>query len=62
MGIGTDEVIAFGDSFNDIPMIKTAGMGVAMGNAEDELKAAAEMITSDCDSDGIAEALEKLIV
>ena len=62
MGIGTDEVIAFGDSFNDIPMIKTAGMGVAMGNAEDELKAAADMVTADCDHDGIAEALEKLKV
>jgi len=61
MQITADEVIAFGDSFNDIPMIKTAGMGVAMGNAEEELKAAANMITEDCDHDGIAAALIKLL-
>lgn len=62
MGISTAEVISFGDSFNDIPMIEAAGMGVAMGNAEQAVKDAADMITADCDSDGIAEALEKLIV
>lgn len=61
MGIGTDEVIAFGDSFNDIPMIKTAGIGVAMGNAEEALKAQADMITDDCDHDGIVAALVKLL-
>ena len=58
MGISTDEVIAFGDSFNDISMIRTAGVGVAMGNAEQELKDCADYITDDCDSDGIAKALE----
>lgn len=61
MGISTTEVIAFGDSFNDIPMIETAGMGVAMGNAEEALKSAADMVTDDCDSDGIATALKLLI-
>ncbi|MCR5653927.1 MAG: Cof-type HAD-IIB family hydrolase [Ruminococcus sp.] len=60
MGISPSEVIAFGDSFNDIPMIKTVGMGVAMGNAEEALKAEADMITDDCDHDGIAKALIKL--
>lgn len=62
MGITMDEVIAFGDSFNDIPMIQMAGTGVAMGNAEDELKANADFITDDCDNDGIAAALEKILV
>lgn len=62
MGISPGEAIAFGDSFNDIPMIETAGMGVAMGNAEDEVKAAADMIADDCDSDGIAKALFELKV
>ena len=61
MGISTDEVIAFGDSFNDLSMIRTAGMGVAMGNAEDEIKRCADYVTADCDSDGIALALEKII-
>ena len=61
MGISTTEAIAFGDSFNDISMLKKAGTGVAMGNAEEAVKAAADMITADCDSDGIAAALQKLI-
>lgn len=61
MGISLSEVIAFGDNFNDIPMIEMAGMGVAMGNAELELKEKADMVTADCDNDGIAAALERLI-
>lgn len=62
MGISTAEAIAFGDSFNDISMLKKAGTGVAMGNAEEAVKAAADMITADCDSDGIAKALFELSV
>ena len=58
MGISLSEVIAFGDSYNDIPMIQMAGKGVAMGNAEEALKKAADHITADCDDDGIAKALE----
>lgn len=61
MGISTAEAIAFGDSFNDISMLKKAGKGVAMGNAEEAVKAAADMVTSDCDSDGIAAALRMLL-
>lgn len=57
MGITPDEAIAFGDSYNDIRMIQTAGMGVAMGNAEDALKEVADYVTSDCDHDGITAAL-----
>ena len=60
MGITMSEVVAFGDSFNDLPMIKSVGMGIAMGNAEPELKAVAAMVTDDCDSDGIAKALRTL--
>lgn len=59
-GIDISETVAFGDSFNDIPMLKAAGVGVAMGNAEQKVKEAADLITADCDSDGIAEALKKL--
>lgn len=59
-GIPLSEAIAFGDSFNDIFMIKAAGTGIAMGNAEEAVKEAADMITADCDHDGIAVALEKL--
>ena len=59
-GIDISQAIAFGDSFNDIFMIRDAGLGIAMGNAEEEVKQAADMVTDDCDSDGIATALEKL--
>ncbi len=56
--IPLSEAIAFGDSYNDIRMIQAAGMGVAMGNAEQALKQTADYITDDCDRDGIAAALE----
>lgn len=59
-GVDLSEAIAFGDSFNDIFMLKAAGMGIAMGNAEEAVKAAADKITADCDSDGIALALKEL--
>lgn len=59
-GIDISCAVAFGDSYNDLFMIRAAGMGVAMGNAEEELKLAADMVTADCDHDGIAVALEKL--
>lgn len=59
-GVDLSEAIAFGDSYNDIYMLKAAGTGVAMGSAEEAVKSAADLVTADCDHDGIAEALEKL--
>jgi len=59
-GIDIADTIAFGDSYNDIFMIKAAGTGIAMGNAEEAVKQAADMITDDCDRDGVAAALKKL--
>ena len=61
LGISTEEVISFGDAANDIPMLKEAGMGVAMGNASQAVKAAANMVTLTNNEDGIAAALEKLL-
>ena len=55
------EVIAFGDAENDIPMLRTAGMGVAMGNATEAVKTAADMVTLSNNEDGIAAALEMLL-
>lgn len=55
-----EDVIAFGDSMNDIEMIVQAGIGVAMGNAIDELKKKADFITKPIDEDGIIYALKKL--
>ena len=63
LGIGMDEVIACGDSYNDLSMVQAAGLGVAMRNAEEDLKAAADYVTErDCDHDGIAEVVEKFIL
>lgn len=56
-GIRADEIIAFGDGENDIEMLRFAGIGVAMGNAEEKVKAVADYVTSDVDDDGIANAL-----
>ena len=61
LGMEPGEVISFGDAANDIPMLKAAGMGVAMGNADAAVKAAADMVTLSNNEDGIAAALEKLL-
>lgn len=58
-GLDVSETMAFGDGGNDIGMLSHAGIGVAMGNASDEVKAAASYVTSSVDEDGIARALEK---
>ena len=56
-----EDLMAFGDGFNDLSMLEYAGMGVAMGNAVDEVKAIADFITISNDEDGIAIALEQLL-
>lgn len=56
-GISPAQTMAFGDSENDIEMLRTAGIGVSMGNGTQECKAAADYITADCDEDGILKAL-----
>lgn len=58
MGIGPEEVIAFGDAENDRDMLKFAGIGVAMGNATEDVKAVADFVTTDIDDDGIANGLK----
>lgn len=61
LGIKQEEVIAFGDGYNDLSMIKYAGMGVAMGNAVDGVKEVATKVTLTNDEDGIAYMLSQLI-
>lgn len=61
-GFTIDETMAIGDGANDISMIRHAGIGVAMGNASDAVKAAADYVTGDVDSDGLAQALEKFVI
>ncbi|NLK00661.1 MAG: HAD family phosphatase [Clostridia bacterium] len=62
LGIGDGETMAIGDSFNDLEMLHYAGVSVVMGNAREEIKAAADYITASNDNDGVAEALEKIIL
>ncbi|WP_455966866.1 Cof-type HAD-IIB family hydrolase [Bacteroides fluxus] len=59
--IRLEETVAFGDGGNDISMLRHAGIGVAMGNASDDVKAVADYITTTVDDDGIANALKQLI-
>lgn len=59
-GLKPEETIAFGDGENDVEMLRFAGIGVAMGNAENVTKAAADYVTDDIDEDGIAKALTHL--
>lgn len=61
LGIHPEEIIAFGDEQNDIPMFDFVGTAVAMENGSDLAKSHADMITSSNDADGIKNALEKLI-
>ena len=55
-----DETMAFGDGGNDMTMLQHAGTGIAMGNAEDKVKAVADYVTDTVDADGIYKALKKL--
>lgn len=57
IGVKPEECIAFGDGGNDIPLLKYAGTGVAMGNAPDEVKAAADYVTDSVEDDGVITAL-----
>lgn len=60
-GITLAETMAFGDGGNDISMLQHVGLGVAMGNARAEVKAAAKYVTNDVDHDGISLALSKFV-
>jgi Cof subfamily protein (haloacid dehalogenase superfamily) len=60
-GIRAENVMSIGDSQSDMLFIQQAGVGVAMGNATDEVKAVADYITLEADDDGVAYALEKLV-
>lgn len=54
-----EDTIAIGDGGNDLSMLKYAGIGIAMGNASDAVKAHADYITSSVDEDGVSNALKK---
>lgn len=62
LGIDASEIVAIGDGHNDIGMIQFAGLGVAMGNSHDEVKSVANYVTLSNAEDGVAVALEKLVL
>lgn len=59
LGVDPSDTVAFGDAQNDIPMLRVAGIGVAMGNASPNVKAAANAITDTNNCDGIAKWLKQ---
>ena len=61
-GITRDEMMAVGDSPNDIAMLKAAGIAVAVGNAKDEVKAVAEYVAPSNNDDGVADAIERFVL
>lgn len=62
LNIRREELVACGDGGNDVTMVGYAGMGVAMENACEEVKQAADYITDSCDEDGVAKAIEKFFI
>jgi len=62
LGLDMSQVIAMGDSLNDVSMIREAGLGVAMGNAQDEVKSLADVVTGTNDEHGVAQIIEKYVL
>ncbi len=62
LGITIDEVMAIGDEENDLPMIRYAGLGVAMANAVPLIKEAADVVTDSNEADGVATVIEKYVL
>ncbi|PPA69793.1 Cof-type HAD-IIB family hydrolase [Jeotgalibacillus proteolyticus] len=62
LGFTMDEVMAVGDSLNDLAMINEAGIGVAMGNAQAAVKKAADWVTESNEEDGVAKAIQKFVL
>jgi Cof subfamily protein (haloacid dehalogenase superfamily) len=61
-GLKRDEVMAIGDAPNDLAMLEWAGVGVAIGNAHDKVKQAADLVVADHDHHGVAEAITRLVL
>lgn len=60
LGVSTEDMIGFGDALPDLELLQTCGTAVAMGNAPDELKAIADLVTDHVNDDGLAKAFAKL--
>lgn len=62
LGVNRDELVAFGDNYNDMTMIGYAGLGVAMANGEPEVKKIANYVCDSNDEDGIAQTLQRFVL
>ena len=62
LGIERSEVIAMGDGYNDVTMLEFAGLGVAMGNAPEEIKQMADYVTDTNMNDGVAQVVEQFVL
>ena len=62
LGIAPAETMAVGDGGSDLPMLRMAGVGVAMGNSIDSVKDGADWVTGTCDENGVAAAIEKYVL
>jgi Cof subfamily protein (haloacid dehalogenase superfamily) len=62
LGIPTEKVMAIGDNYNDVEMLAYAGIGVAMGNAPEDVRQIADWVAPDIEGDGVAVAIEKFIL
>lgn len=61
LGIPMQDVLAVGDSWNDVPLLRVAGVGVAMGGSPEELTAVADAVVASVGNDGVAEALRRYV-
>ncbi|MEZ5063697.1 MAG: Cof-type HAD-IIB family hydrolase [bacterium] len=62
LGIPTDEILAIGDGPNDVRMFEKSGRSIAMGNASEEVRVAADAVTESCDREGFARAIEEHVL
>jgi hypothetical protein len=62
LGVELSDMVAAGDSYNDLPMLKACGYGIAMGNAPEEVKNAADFIAPSVLDDGLAAAIQEFVI
>ena len=60
--VPVSEIIAMGDAGNDVSMLRAAGLGIAVGNASDEVKAASDLVVPSCDEDAVKYVIENYCI